>query len=125
LKPFKGDLDWPVAGTVRGRFGRTSRGNGVTIETTDGVEARAVHDGAVAFAGPFGGFGNIVIVDHGAQCFSLYGDLLELAVKKGAHIDRGQILGTTGATPLGGPGLYFELRIDGQPVDPLQWLRKQ
>jgi septal ring factor EnvC (AmiA/AmiB activator) len=125
LRPFKGDLDWPVAGTVRGRFGRGSRSNGVTIETTDGAEARAVHDGTVAFAGPFGGFGNLVIVDHGAQTFTLYGDLLELAVKKGARVDRGQVLGTTGATPLGGPGLYFELRIDGQPVDPLQWLRKQ
>jgi septal ring factor EnvC (AmiA/AmiB activator) len=125
LRPFKGDLDWPVAGTVRSRFGRGSRANGVTIETADGADTRAVHDGVVAFAGPFGGFGNLVIIDHGAQAFSLYGDLLELAVKKGARIDRGQVVGTTGATPLGAPGLYFELRVDGQPVDPLQWLRKR
>ncbi len=125
LRPFKGDLDWPAVGSVRGRFGRGTRANGITIETDDGAEARAVHDGVVAFAGPFGGFGNLVIVDHGAQAYSLYGDLLELAVKKGARIDRGQVVGTTGATPLGGPGLYFELRIDGQPVDPLQWLRKK
>jgi len=125
IKPFKGDLDWPTTGTVRGRFGRGSRANGIEIDTEDGAYARAVHDGLVAFAGPFGGFGNLVIVDHGGQSFSLYGDLLELAVKKGARVDRGQLVGSAGATPSGVPGLYFELRIDGQPVDPLQWLRKR
>ena len=125
LKPFKGDLDWPSPGTVRGRFGRGARANGLEIETADGAGVRAVHDGVVAFAGPFAGFGNLVIVDHGGQSFSLYGDLLELAVAKGARVDRGQPIGSAGATPSGVPGLYFELRVDGQPVDPLQWLRKE
>jgi septal ring factor EnvC (AmiA/AmiB activator) len=110
---------------VRGRFGRGSRGNGIEIETAEGAEAHAIHDGQVAFAGTFGGFGNLVIVDHGAQSFSLYGDLVELSVKKGARVDRGQPVGVAGATPTGVPGLYFELRVDGQPVDPLQWLRKK
>ena len=125
LRPFKGDLDWPAAGIVRSRFGRGARANGIEIDTDDGADIRAVHDGVVAFAGPFGGFGNLVIVDHGGQSFSLYGDLLELAVRKGARLDRGQPIGSAGATPSGMPGLYFELRIDGQPVDPLQWLRKK
>jgi murein hydrolase activator len=125
LKPFKGDLDWPVAGSVRGRFGRGARANGIEIETVEGADARAVHDGMVAFAGTFAGFGNLVILDHGSQTFSLYGDLLDIAVKKGARVDKGQPVGAAGATPSGLPGLYFELRVDGQPVDPLQWLRKR
>jgi len=125
LKPFKGDLDWPSSGTVRGRFGRGARANGLEIDTADGASVRAVHDGVVAFAGLFAGFGNLVIVDHGAQAFTLYGDLLEVAVARGARVDRGQPIGSAGATPSGVPGLYFELRVDGQPVDPLQWLRKE
>lgn len=125
LRPFKGELDWPANGTVRGRFGRGARGNGLEITTDAGVDARAIHEGVVAFAGPFAGFGNLVIVEHGPQTFSLYGDLLDLAVKKGTRVDRGQPVGSAGATPSGVPGLYFELRIDGQPVDPLQWLRRR
>jgi septal ring factor EnvC (AmiA/AmiB activator) len=46
-------------------------------------------------------------------------------VARGDRVDRGQTLGAAGATPLGAPGLYFELRIDGRRVDPLQWLKKQ
>jgi murein hydrolase activator len=125
LKPFKGDLDWPAAGIPLGRFGRGVRANGIEIETPEGAEARAVHDGTVAFAGPFGGFGNLVILDHGSQAFSLYGDLVDVGVRKGARVDKGQPVGGAGATSGGAPGLYFELRVDGQPVDPLQWLRKK
>ena len=87
--------------------------------------AQHVHDGVVAFAGPFGGFGNLLIVDHGAQNFSLYGNLLEMSVNKGDRLERGQPVGTVGLGPAGSSELHFELRIDGQSVDPLQWLKKQ
>ncbi|PYQ81184.1 MAG: hypothetical protein DMG01_04735, partial [Acidobacteria bacterium] len=66
LAPFRGDLDWPVAGTVRTRFGRGSRSNGVEIAAADGADTRAIHDGVIAFAGTFVGFGNLVILDHGS-----------------------------------------------------------
>ena len=125
LRPFRGDLEWPVAGTVSRRFGRGAAANGMEIAAPEGAEARAVHDGVVAFAGSFSGFGNLVILDHGSQTFSLYGDLLDIAVKKGDRIDQGRRLGTVGPTSSGVSGLYFELRVDGQPVDPLQWLRKR
>jgi len=125
LKPFRGELEWPVkSGAVTRRFGRAAS-NGVEIGTDDGADATAVHDGVVAFAGTFAGFGNLVILDHGSQNFSLYGDLLDIGVKKGAHVDRGQTVGTVGATSSGETGLYFELRVDGQPVDPLQWLKRR
>src|SRR5439155_2280378 len=88
----------------------------------EGAPVRAIHEGVVAFADTFSGFGNLVIVDHGAQTFSLYGNLLDLAVKRGGHIERGQTVGSVGPTPTGAAGLDFELPVDGQPVDPLQWL---
>jgi septal ring factor EnvC (AmiA/AmiB activator) len=130
IRPFRGDLGWPTGGQLRRRFGGTSTvpgssSNGIEIGAGDGATVVAVHDGLVAFAGSFAGFGNLVILDHGSQAFSLYGDLLEISVSKGARIDRGQALGTAGPLPAGGTGLYFELRIDGRPVDPLQWLKRQ
>ncbi len=125
LRPFRGDLDWPSAGAVRRRFGRPPAPNGIEIAATEGANVQAIHEGVVAFAGTFEGFGNLVIVEHGPQTFSLYGDLLEVGVSRGSRLERGQTLGTVGATPAGPAGLYFELRVDGQPVDPLQWLRKR
>src|SRR2546425_3717514 len=125
LKPFRGELEWPVAGTVTRRFGRGTASNGIEITAEDGADAHAVHDGVVAFAGTFSGFGNLVILDHGSQSFSLYGDLLDIGVKKGARVEHGQPVGTVGPTSSGANGLYFELRVDGQPVDPLQWLKKR
>jgi septal ring factor EnvC (AmiA/AmiB activator) len=130
LKTFRGGLEWPVAGAVRRRFanpaaGRTSASNGIELAATEGAPVTAVHEGVVAFADAFSGFGNLIILDHGAQAFSLYGNLLEIGVKKGATVEAGQTLGTVGAAPAGPAGLYFELRVDGQPVDPLQWLKKK
>jgi septal ring factor EnvC (AmiA/AmiB activator) len=83
---------------------------------------RAVHDGAVAHAAPFEGFGTLVILDHGGGGFSLYGHLADAAVAAGAPVERGAVVGRAGRNPEGVNALYFELRIDGQPVDPLQWL---
>ena len=84
---------------------------------------RAVHDGRVAFADVFAGLGQLVIVDHGGLAFSLYGHLGTLDVTKGTTVGHGQRLGTAGPGPAGNSSVYFELRIDGKPVDPLQWLK--
>jgi septal ring factor EnvC (AmiA/AmiB activator) len=118
-----------VSGQIRRRFGGTSRepgvsSNGIEITAGEGLTVAAVHDGVVAYAGSFAGFGNLVIVDHGSQAFTLYGDLLDLAVTKGARLDRGQPIGFVGPLPSGGTGVYFELRVDGRAVDPLQWLKR-
>ncbi|HEX3704264.1 MAG TPA: peptidoglycan DD-metalloendopeptidase family protein [Vicinamibacterales bacterium] len=130
LRPFRGDLDWPALGAVRHRFGTAAAtggqaSNGIEIAADEGTPAQAVHDGVVAFADTFAGFGNLVIVDHGSQTFSLYGNLLDLAVAKGARVDRGEVVGHVGPSPTGPAGLYFELRVDGHAVDPLQWLKKK
>ena len=130
FRPFRNDLDWPVAGSIRQRFGVTAgnrRGmsNGIEIGAPEGTPALAIHDGTVAFADTFAGYGNLVIVDHGSQAFSLYGNLLDIAVSRGGRVDRGQPVGWVGFPVTGAAGLYFELRVDGRPVDPLQWLKKR
>lgn len=129
IGPFRGDLDWPVPGNVRQRFGandgRRPSASGMDIASTEGETVHALHDGVVAYADAFAGFGRLVIVDHGAQTFSLYGNLKDIEVQRGARVTRGETLGTVGVSTTGAAGLYFELRIDGRPVDPLQWLKKR
>jgi septal ring factor EnvC (AmiA/AmiB activator) len=126
LRPFRGALDWPVDGPVVRNFGRGSSANGIEISAAESAgPVVAIHDGTVAFAGPFAGYGNLVIVDHGAQTFSLYGDLLDIGVQKGSRVEQGHAVGTSGPIPSGSDGIYFELRVDAHPVDPLQWLKKR
>jgi septal ring factor EnvC (AmiA/AmiB activator) len=69
------------------------------------------------------GFGTLVIVDHGANAFTLYGHLQQAAVAPGGSVDRGSVVGRAGRNPDGTDAVYFELRIDGRPVDPVQWLK--
>jgi septal ring factor EnvC (AmiA/AmiB activator) len=128
IKPFRGALEWPVAGRVSSRFGRLSREgsaaqNGIEIDAADGQPVRAVHDGRVAFADVFAGLGQLIIVDHGGMAFSLYGHLGSMDLPKGAAVAHGQALGSAGRGPTGNSSVYFELRIDGKPVDPVEWLK--
>jgi septal ring factor EnvC (AmiA/AmiB activator) len=129
LGALRGALEWPVVGRVTGRFGGANRGtpgavrNGVEIAAPAGTPVTAVHGGTVAFAEAFAGFGNLVIVDHGANTYSLYGYLASIGVTRGQTIEGGAELGRVGEAPAGPAALYFELRVDGRSVDPLQWLR--
>ena len=132
LRPFRGALPWPAAGVLIGRFGRatTSRfgtsiaRNGIEISVAEGQPVRAVHEGTVAFSDQFTGYGNLVIIDHGDGAYSLYGYLSSLEAARGAHVDAQTRVGSYGRNPSGNPSLYFELRIDGKPVDPVQWLKR-
>jgi murein hydrolase activator len=65
-----------------------------------------------------------VIVDHGEGAHSLYGHLASMTVNKGDRIELRSRVGLSGRNPGGNPALYFELRVDGKPVDPLQWLKR-
>ena len=130
LLPFRGTLDWPAPGRVAARFGQasdrlggTAARNGIEIAVPENTAVHAVHGGTVALAGPFVGFGNLVILEHGSNNFSLYGYLGTVGVERGATVDAGAELGRSGSAPAGPPTLYFELRIDGRSVDPLQWLK--
>jgi septal ring factor EnvC (AmiA/AmiB activator) len=130
LAPFRGTLGWPVTGTVSstfgeggGRLGGTSARNGIEIASEDGAIVQAVYAGTVGFADVFPGFGRLVILEHGGNAYSLYGYLGAVSVTPGTQVEAGAEIGRVGLAPAGPPALYFELRVDGQSTDPLQWLK--
>jgi septal ring factor EnvC (AmiA/AmiB activator) len=126
---FKGNLPWPVAGRVRVAFGRRKHRkfdtytveNGIEIDAREGAPVAAVHEGTVAFADRFRGYGLMVVVDHGGKHHTLYAHLADLRVQPGQRVAAGEVLGTVGSG-VEGPGLYFEVRFHGRPEDPAEWL---
>jgi murein hydrolase activator len=130
LRPFQGALDWPVQGRIIGFFGQPSNRlgggavrNGIEIAADEDTPVRAIHGGSVGFAGPFTGFGTLVILDHGGNGYSLYGYLVSTALEQGQTVETGAEVGRVGLAPAGPPTLYFEMRIDGRSVNPVQWLK--
>ena len=130
ITAFRRSLPWPAAGKVARTFRSETPGslpfNGVEIALEDGAPVAAVHEGEVAFSGPYTGFGHLIIVQHGAETFTVYGHLRVGHVGRGDRVNAGQVIGRAGQPPGSRDSrLYFELRVDGQPVNPLQWLRAQ
>jgi septal ring factor EnvC (AmiA/AmiB activator) len=129
---LRGHLHWPVEGKVVGEFGaqihprfgtRTFR-NGIDIDVAQGTNIVAVYAGRVLYTGWFRGYGNLIIVDHGGSYYTLYAHAAEVKVKEGDEILQGQTIGTVGDTgSLQGPRLHFEVRYDGKPQDPAEWLQ--
>jgi len=132
LRAFRGALPWPAPGRVQSRFGRETNArfgtavsrNGIEIAVAAGQRVAAVHEGTVAYADEFTGYGTLVIVEHDGGAFSLYGHLDAAHVARGQRVEAGAPVGVSGRNPSGNTVVYFELRIDGRPVDPLQWLQK-
>jgi septal ring factor EnvC (AmiA/AmiB activator) len=129
---LRGRLPWPTEGRlvagfgaqVHPRFGTRTFKSGVDIEASDGTDVRAVYAGHVVYSGWFKGYGNLVILDHGHEYFTLYAHLTDVAVKEGDDVRQGQRLAGVGDSgSLAGPRLYFEVRYQGKPQDPEQWLR--
>jgi septal ring factor EnvC (AmiA/AmiB activator) len=80
----------------------------------------------VLFADWLKGYGNLIIINHGNQYYSLYGHTEELFKQKGDPVEEREVIATVGETSsLNGPCLHFEIRHKGQPVDPMKWLRKR
>ncbi|MDH3755897.1 MAG: peptidoglycan DD-metalloendopeptidase family protein [Acidimicrobiia bacterium] len=118
-------MQWPSAGVVSSEFGeRWGRmHDGIDIAAGVGTPIAAAEHGAVFFAGWLGGYGNTVMIDHGAGIMTLYGHMSELWVTNGVSVSIGQGIGAMGSTGNStGPHLHFEVRIDGGPVDPRQFL---
>jgi septal ring factor EnvC (AmiA/AmiB activator) len=129
---LRGRLPWPTEGRivtgfgaqVHPRFGTRTFRNGVDIEAAVGREVTAVHAGHVVYTGWFKGYGNLIIVDHGNEYYTLYAHIAGIEAKEGEDVRQGQRIGTVGETgSLAGPRLYFEVRYQGKPLDPEQWLR--
>lgn len=127
----KGQLGWPVKGAVAARFG-SPRGEGVTtwrglfIRTARNAEVRAVAGGTVAFSDWLRGFGNLVIIDHGNDYMTVYGNNEAIFKQAGDPVGAGEVIASAGSS--GGQeesGLYFEIRHRGQPQDPSVWMTKK
>jgi septal ring factor EnvC (AmiA/AmiB activator) len=122
----KGSLRLPVRGNVAGRYGSPRDGGGtwkgVFIKAGAGSDVKAVANGRVVFAEWMRGFGNLLIVDHGDAYLTIYGNNDSLLKQVGQAVKGGEKVATVGNSG-GNPdsGLYFELRHQGQPIDPMKW----
>ena len=124
---LKGRLPLPLAGRVTARFGDDKgigqlKWRGAFIAAREGQEVRAVHRGRVAYADWLRGFGLLLILEHGDGYMTLYGHNQSLYREVGEWVDAGQTIaaaGSTGDAPQA--GVYFEIRHDGEPDDPLRW----
>jgi murein DD-endopeptidase MepM/ murein hydrolase activator NlpD len=106
----------PIFGTVRMH-------TGVDFGALSGTPIGAASPGTVVWAGERSGYGNTVIVDHGGTLATLYAHQSRIAVKEGQAVNRGQTLGYVGSTGFStGPHLHFEVRVNGNPVDPMRYL---
>ncbi len=132
LRAVRGALPWPVNGTLVRRFGvekdpqfgtRTIQ-QGIEIDAFPEVAVRAVHAGRVVYADQFVGYGMLVIIDHGQREHTLYGRLGELRVAAGEDVAEGTLVGLLPNTRVTGTGLHFEVRVQGRPEDPLEWLSR-
>lgn len=126
-----GKLLWPAQGTLTSGFGLRlhpilgySRLHaGIDISAPSGSKIWSAAAGTVLSAGPYGAYGNAVIIDHGGGMATLYAHQSRVAVASGAEVKAGDLIGYVGSTGLStGPHLHFEVRIKAQPVDPMQYL---
>jgi len=122
----KGNLRLPVRGTLAGRFGSPRDGGGtwrgLFIKAGAGSDVKAVAGGRVVFAEWMRGFGNLLIVDHGDSYLTIYGNNDSLLKQVGQGVKGGETVATVGNSG-GNPdsGLYFEIRHQGKPIDPMKW----
>ena len=132
----RGTMPFPVAGTLVTRYGEaaksaedpSSRAKGITITTRGGAQVVAPFDGIVAFAGPFRGYGQLLIIEHSEGYHTLLAGMGRIDAAVGARILAGEPVGVMENAPesagerIAAPSLYVELRRDGQPINPLPWL---
>jgi murein hydrolase activator len=125
---LKGHLSLPVRGELAAQFGSPRSGGGtlwkgVFIAAPAGRDVKAIAGGRVVFADWLRGFGNLMIIDHGGAYMSLYANNEALYRQVGDPIRAGETIATVGNSG-GNPdsGLYFELRHQGKPLDPLSWV---
>jgi murein hydrolase activator len=124
MQQFRGILDWPVPGRVAERFGprldpryRTQvPHNGIDLETAVGAEVKAVYPGKVLYAAPFEGYGLTAVVAHPGRVLTLYAGLSELKKAKDDMVSLAETVG------LASDRLYFEIRVENHPEDPVSWL---
>jgi septal ring factor EnvC (AmiA/AmiB activator) len=128
----KGRMSLPVRGNIIESYGKHKHpdfnsytfSKGLSISAGAGSDIKAIYDGSVIFSDYFKGYGNMIIIDHGGGYFSLYAHTARILKKVGADVARNETVATVGDTDSSrGPMLYFEIRHQGKPVDPADWVR--
>lgn len=126
-----GQLGWPVSGEITSPYGyrvhpiwgTTIYHSGIDIGVDEGTPVHAADGGVVVWSGWMGGYGYAVVIDHGNGLSTLYGHNSELAVDEGQSVAKGQVISYAGSTGNStGPHVHFEVRVYGDPVDPMGYL---
>lgn len=132
LESLKGLLKQPVRGKIISHFGAytdpkynvVNFRSGIDIEAERGEPIKSVVAGKIIYSGWFKGYGNMIIIDHGESYYTVYAHLEENFKSKGDLVEAEEVIATAGdAGSLSGPGLYFEVRHHGKPVDPVEWFK--
>lgn len=130
---YKGRLLPPVKGEVISEYGPSNTGDskaftfqkGIDIRVERGEPVKSVFKGEVIFAQWLKGYGNLLIINHGDNYYTLYAHIEEFFKKKGERVETGEVVATAGDTgSIKGMCLHFEVRYHGKPVNPMKWLRK-
>ena len=121
--------DLPLRGQMVARFGQPRaegllRWDGLMLAAPAGTDVRAVRGGRVVYADWLPGMGLLLVVDHGKGYMSLYGHNQDLLKEDGQMVTQGEVISRVGDSGgQGSPGLYFEVRRNGKPIDPREWVR--
>ncbi|MBA6265161.1 peptidoglycan DD-metalloendopeptidase family protein [Colwellia sp. Bg11-12] len=128
LKKLKRKLSWPIKGKISHSFGSRKQGylkwKGILLAAPVGKQVKAIHNGTVLFSDWLKGYGLVTVLDHGAGYMSLYGHNQALLKSVGDRVETGEPIALVGQS--GGQsqsGLYFEIRRDGQAVNPKAWFK--
>jgi septal ring factor EnvC (AmiA/AmiB activator) len=129
----KGLLNMPATGKIttffgpfeHPEFGVRNFHSGIVIRAEVGAPIQSVGEGEVIYADWFKGYGNMIIIDHGDHYYTLYAHAGELYKAKGDAVKTGEVIAAVGGGgALDGPGLHFEVRHHGKPLDPMDWLKE-
>lgn len=122
----RGRMPMPVVGRIAIRYGQALptglTAKGITIESGNDAQVIAPHDGTVVFAGPFRGYGQLLIIEHGEGYHTLLAGMARIDSEPGAFVQAGEPVGQMGQPAAGKPALYVELRRGGHPINPMPWL---
>ena len=131
FQAYKGLLKMPVKGKIVSLFGKFKNTSyqvlnfrsGIEIQTERGEPIAAVYAGKILYADWFKGYGNMIIIDHGENYYTVYAHIEEAFKSTGDTVEAGEVIATVGDSgSISGPKLYFEVRHHGKPLDPMQWL---
>ncbi len=126
-----GRFIWPAPGGVSSPYGMREHPimggykmhNGIDISAPYGASVKAADGGTVIYAGSMGGYGNVVLINHGGGISTLYAHLSSISVSNGSSVSQGQVVGRVGSTGMSSaPHLHFEVRINGNPTNPMGYL---